>query len=156
MTAIKLKSRLALLLAALLSFSICSFVAIAKEPSPSGTSNSDTESHSYSNAGVVMSDAAFDKKVKKFRDDVINGRKSAVSAAIDYPARAYVGKRTFALSSSADLMRYYDKIFSPKMIQAIRKAETHNLFSRDQGVMLGNGEVWFNDKAKVITFNNML
>jgi hypothetical protein len=118
--------------------------------------SSDTESHNYENAGVVMSDQAFDKKVKKFRDDVLNGRKSAVAAAIAYPARAYVGKQKFALRSSGDLIRYYDKIFSLKMIQAIRKAETHNLFSRDQGVMLGGGEVWFNDQAKVIAFNNMM
>jgi hypothetical protein len=151
---VKTVSRLVILLTLIGALTIGSFHAVAKEAYPV-TGESSTQTHNYSNAGVEMSDQAFDKKVGRFRDDVLNGRKSAVSAAIAYPARAYVSKQKFSLRSSADLIRYYDKIFSRKMIQAIRAAKTHDLFSRDQGVMLGNGEVWFNEQAKVKAFNNM-
>ena len=154
MTALKTVSQSVISLTLMIGLTIGCLRAVAKEASPAAGESS-TQTHNYSNAGVEMSDQAFDKKVGKFRDDVLNGRKSAVSAAIAYPAKAYVSKQTFNLRSSADLIRNYDKIFSPRMIQAIRAANTHDLFSRDQGVMLGNGEVWFNEQAKVKAINSM-
>ena len=154
MTALKTLSLLVITLTITSGLTIDRTVAVAKEASPAA-SDSSTQTHSYSNAGVEMSDAAFDKKVGKFRDDVLKGRKSAVSAAIDYPIKAYLSKMTINLRSSADLMRNYDKIFSPKMLRAIRAAKAHDLFSRDQGVMLGNGEIWFNEQGRVKTINGI-
>jgi hypothetical protein len=142
-----------LLLAAPIGMVISS-PAAAKELASNSDALVGQANHQYANAGVIMTDAQFDQKVAAFRDDVLHGRKSRVAAAVAYPALAGVGHKRILLRNASALMRHYNEIFSPAMIESIRQAKTHDLFSRDQGVMLGNGQVWFNADGKVETLNN--
>jgi hypothetical protein len=44
--------------------------------------------------------------------------------------------------SAAALTANYAEVFAPKVKTAVAAANPHNLFVRDQGVMIGNGEIW--------------
>lgn len=42
-----------------------------------------------------------------------------------------------------DLLVDFDQVFTPKVLTAIDNAQYNNLFINSQGVMIGNGELWF-------------
>ncbi len=47
----------------------------------------------------------------------------------------------------------YDRIFIPGVRAEVEHAVPADLFSRDQGVMLGGGIVWFNENGMAISIN---
>ena len=64
-------------------------------------------------------------------------------ALISFPLRvnAASGARTYRDARSVE--RDFDRIFTPRVKQAIARQRAENLFVRDQGAMIGDGEVWF-------------
>ena len=50
------------------------------------------------------------------------------------------GKRTF---SAVELEQHFNEVFNPNVREAILAQEYSGLFVRDQGVMIGNGQIWF-------------
>jgi hypothetical protein len=62
---------------------------------------------------------------------------------IAFPLRvnAQDGARFYRDAQSVE--RDYDRIFTPKVRRAILKQRATKLFLRDQGAMVGDGEVWF-------------
>ncbi|MDE2006500.1 MAG: hypothetical protein KGI51_08040, partial [Rhodospirillales bacterium] len=88
------------------------------------------------------------------RAAILAGRRAQVARAIRYPVFvALRGKRT-RIASAAALRANYDAIFTPTFVARIRDAIPHMMFLRDQGTMLGNGELWFDDAGKAIAINN--
>ncbi len=85
---------------------------------------------------------------------VKEGNKKVVAAQIRYPVNVHLGGRRTKLKNSAALIANYDAIFTDKYRAAILNGVPHNMSSNTQGVMLGRGEVWFNDQGKVISLNN--
>jgi len=67
--------------------------------------------------------------------------------------RSLKDKRAKA-ANEQEFLKNYDRIFSPKFVSRIRAAVPHNMFARDQGIMLADGAVWFDDKGKVFALNN--
>ncbi len=104
----------------------------------------------YSSAGAT-DDFAVEKQVQKFWHGLVNGKRNDVADSCEFPVR--IGSVT--VKSKAELLRKYDKLFTPKTIAAIKKTVPHAMFARDQGVMLGDGEAWFNDKGKLFAINDM-
>ena len=51
------------------------------------------------------------------------------------------GARTYRESASVE--RDFDRIFTPKVRRAIMAQRADRLFIRDEGAMIGDGEVWF-------------
>jgi hypothetical protein len=109
--------------------------------------------HRYINAGV-QDDKALETKVRAFRSAVISGDKTSVSAMISYPITITLDGRHRELENATELLKNYDHIFSAKFIKAIKNAVPHNMFVRYDGVMLGDGEVWFDSDGKVKSLNN--
>ncbi len=70
-----------------------------------------------------------------------NDRRS-VMALIAFPLRVNKagGSRLY---SGPSALREYDKIFTPKVRQAILHGRADRIFVRDIGAMIGDGEVWF-------------
>lgn len=63
----------------------------------------------------------------------------AVSEMIQYPLRT----THMTIKTPAQFLRNYDTIFNDAVKGAIADQTAESLFYRDQGVMIGNGEVWF-------------
>ena len=66
-----------------------------------------------------------------------------VIALISFPLRvnAAGGARTYRDAKSVE--RDFDRIFTPRVKQAVAQQRADKLFVRDQGAMIGNGEIWF-------------
>ncbi len=80
--------------------------------------------------------------------------RAAVAAMVNYPIT--VQSRTYR--DAAALRANYAQVFTPEVKAAIAAAKADNLFARDQGVMIGNGEIWMNEirgSMKIITVNHM-
>jgi hypothetical protein len=91
---------------------------------------------------------------KRFWEAIKHGDKKMVASLINYPIKVGFHKRSKLIRNAKEMVENYDAIFTPAYVEAISKALPRNMFVRDQGIMLGNGEVWFNDNGKVITLNN--
>lgn len=111
------------------------------------------EGHRYRVAGAA-DDALIERNAQAFCRAVEKGDRQAVASAVHYPlAYSLNGKRAKA-ANEQEFLKNYDRIFSPKFVSRIRAAVPHNMFARDQGIMLADGAVWFDEKGKVFALNN--
>ena len=83
------------------------------------------------------------------RDD----RKTAASL-IRYPIRVDTSAGRKRYTSAEQLLADYELIFTPVFRESIAKGLPRNMFVRDQGAMLGSGQVWFGADGKVTALNN--
>ncbi|HLX13015.1 MAG TPA: hypothetical protein VKS81_09395 [Bacteroidota bacterium] len=109
----------------------------------------------YSLIGV-SSEREFERNVRQFQDAVIKGDKETVASFMSYPIT--VGTKPHQkgerIRNSKSFLAAYDRIFTKSYVLKITEADTHHMFVNYQGAMIGNGEVWFNEKARVITLNS--
>lgn len=117
-----------------------------------GTSG--TLEHMYAVAGA-QDDSLVNRRAFRFWQAVEMGDKATVASLIAYPIKVHVaGGVLKTIRSRNELMSQYDAIFSPAYRKAISDAMPRNMFARDQGIMLGRGEVWFDANGEVIALNN--
>jgi hypothetical protein len=80
-----------------------------------------------------------------------------VAAMVKYPLTVYSsGGRPMTYRDAAALSANYARVFTPEVKAAVASAKADDLFARDQGVMIGNGEIWMNEirgSMKIITVN---
>jgi hypothetical protein len=74
---------------------------------------------------------------------VRSGDHRAVIALIDWPLRVNGSGGTRRYRDAQSLERDFDQVFTPRVRTAILKQRADRLFVRDQGAMIGTGEVWF-------------
>jgi len=85
--------------------------------------------------------------------------KAAVAVMVNYPLTVHASRgvsRTYR--DAAALGASYARVFTPEVKAAVAAAAADNLFARDQGVMIGQGEIWMNEirgSIKIITVNHM-
>jgi hypothetical protein len=83
---------------------------------------------------------------------------AAVAALVRYPLTVSSDGRSTTYRNAAALSANYARVFTPEVEAAVTAARPDNLFVRDQGVMIGNGEIWMNEvggSMKIITVNHM-
>jgi len=68
--------------------------------------------------------------------------RAAILGLINYPLRVN-GSRTRTYRDAAAVSRDFDGIFTAKVRRAILAQKAGELFVRDQGAMIGDGEIWF-------------
>lgn len=81
--------------------------------------------------------------LSRLQSAVSAGDRRAIVRLIGFPLRVNFnsGSRTYRDASSVE--RDFDRIFTPKVTSAILAQRADRLFVRDQGLMIGDGEVWF-------------
>lgn len=83
--------------------------------------------------------------------------RAAVAAMVSYPLHVYApGRGLTTYRDAATLRAGYAWVFTPEVTAAVATATPDSLFARDQGVMIGNGQVWINEVhavVKIITIN---
>jgi len=95
--------------------------------------------------------------VAALRQAVSRDDRPAVAVLIAYPIRVTVRGRKRAITTRAAFLARYDAIITPAVRAALLKEDKGPLFANWQGVMLGNGEVWFGlvgKTVRVIAINN--
>jgi len=109
--------------------------------------------HRYGAIGV-RDDSVVNDGATAFWRALKKGDRQAVAARIAYPITVRLDGRNRRFKSSADLLPHFEAVFTPEYTARILKAVPRNMFVRDQGAMLGNGEVWFNAAGKVSSLAN--
>ena len=78
------------------------------------------------------------------------------AALVRYPVRV-IGTRSMKVNASQELIRKYPSLMTAKMRQAILEQSGDCMFGNYRGVMIGRGEIWFDEQPdgsmKVITIN---
>lgn len=99
----------------------------------------------------------------QLKQAVARADKPAVAGMVKYPITVALHGKKVTLRTKRDFVAHYDAIFTPKLVDLVAHQTYATLFSRDQGVMIGGGEIWFSgicrDKTckdvsiKIITLN---
>ncbi|CAH0251515.1 hypothetical protein ACQ5SA_10855 [Stenotrophomonas indicatrix] len=108
---------------------------------------------------TLLGDAAqYEKVFNAFKTAVVAGDRPAVVEEVRFPLNISGGKK---ITGPGEFQRNYEKIITPAVVKAVSAQEFGKVFVNQQGVMIGDGQVWLNgqclDKActrtevKVIT-----
>lgn len=118
-----------------------------------GSGTSGSLSHRYAEAGA-SDDNLIHKSAYRFWDAVKRGNREIVAESIQYPITLQIPNVKKVIRNSTQLIANYDDIFSSQYRDAILSGVPHNMFVNYQGIMLGDGKVWFGADGKVIALNN--
>lgn len=84
----------------------------------------------------------------KLQTAVGAGDKQTVAGMVDYPFQARIGGKAVKINDTKHFVADYDKIITAKVKGAVAKQTYPTLFASWQGVMIGDGEVWFAETGK--------
>jgi hypothetical protein len=91
----------------------------------------------------VLKDASYATFLKRLQSAIRTDDRGAVIKLIGFPLRVNANGRSRLYPDARSVRADYDRIFTPKVTQAILAQRFDRLFGRDQGLMIGDGEVWF-------------
>jgi len=88
--------------------------------------------------------AAFLGRLQRaFRED----DEDAVIDLISFPLRVNYGSGARVYRDARSVYRDFDRIFTPKVRGAVLRQSPRQLFTRDLGAMVGDGELWFDHRC---------
>jgi hypothetical protein len=106
----------------------------------------------YAIAGV-HDDETIHRRAYQFWKAVQLGDRKTVASLLEYPIEVRLPAGMVRLRRPADLIARYDRIFTDRFRERIANAMPRNMFSKANGIMLGDGQVWFGPDGKVISLN---
>jgi hypothetical protein len=93
----------------------------------------------------------------KLQEAVKQNDAKQFAALVAYPVRVIDGTHRLKVATAAELIQKYPALMTPKLKQAILNQSATCLFGNDQGAMIGDGQVWFDEQpggaVKIITIN---
>ena len=96
--------------------------------------------------------------VGELRTAAANGDRRMLAALVHYPFTTYDRGTPVRHYMTPDaVLAAYDTLFSERVLVALRAARYDELFVRDQGAMIGDGEVWlgqFEEGVRVKAINS--
>jgi hypothetical protein len=90
----------------------------------------------------VLKDPAYAIFLKRLQTAIRTNDRGAVIKLVGLPLRVNFD-RPRLYPDGKSVLADYDRIFTPNVRKAILAQRFEKLFGRDQGVMIGSGEVWF-------------
>jgi hypothetical protein len=67
----------------------------------------------------------------------------AVAAMVSYPLGTGINGPRVTVRSEEEFLARYERIITPDVVSAIEKQNYADLFANADGVMIGDGEIWF-------------
>ena len=95
----------------------------------------------------VMKDRSYRTFLFRLQNAVRTNDREAVIRLAGLPLRVN-SERSRIYRDAKSVRADYDRIFTPKVRKAILAQRFEQLFGRDQGVMIGSGEVWFDHACR--------
>lgn len=105
------------------------------------------------NAGVA-DDRVVNERAEMLQEAVAAGDRATVAGMVRFPIWVRIGGRRVRLASQDRFLEVYDRVFTGDFTGRIAEAIPHHMFSKYSGVMLGDGEVWFDADGSVGAMNN--
>ena len=96
----------------------------------------------------VRRDPTYRTFLQRLQAAIRSDQRNAIAGLIAYPLRVNSGGTARSYRNAAEVLRDFDQIFTPAVKAAILSQRFENLFGRDQGVMIGNGAVWFDHSCR--------
>lgn len=88
----------------------------------------------------VLGDAAqYEKVFNAFKTAVVGGDRAAVVEEVRFPLNIAGGRK---ITGPGEFQRNYEKIITPAVVKAMSEQEFSKVFVNQQGVMIGDGQVW--------------
>ena len=100
----------------------------------------------YEVAGIDDA-AAFEAMFTIVQGLVKKDDKSQVAQYMLYPIHASIDGKKTKINNETDFVKHYDQIFNEKVKQALIQQDVNKTFVNYQGVMVGDGEIWFTAAA---------
>jgi hypothetical protein len=110
---------------------------------PSRKARRSTESSKLTDAKPVPREQAYAAFLSRLQGAVRADDRHAIVALIAFPLQVNGAGHTRSYRDAASVERDFDQIFTPRVRRAIAGQSSRELFVRDQGAMIGDGEVWF-------------
>lgn len=120
--------------------------AIAPANQTEETNASSEKDNPFAAAGIT-DPKAFIKMFEAVKTAVAAGDKEAVADLVLLPLRVN-GKTSMEITSKAEFIEKYDAIMTKSVKDALAAQKVDDLFVRDLGVMVGDGELWFGASAE--------
>jgi hypothetical protein len=114
--------------------------------------NAGSLDHRYMNAGAE-DDALIERSAQSFCKAVRENDRGTVASLISFPLEIHTNGKRRTIANAKDFLAAYDSIFTPALKESIAKVVPHHMFTRSEGIMLGNGIVWLGPDGKVFTIN---
>ena len=93
----------------------------------------------------VLGDAAqYEKVFNAFKTAVVGGDRAAVVEEVHFPLNISGGKK---ITGPGEFQRNYEKIITPAVVKAVSEQDFGKVFVNQQGVMIGDGQVWLNGQC---------
>ncbi|WP_343653250.1 hypothetical protein [Stenotrophomonas sp.] len=90
----------------------------------------------------VLGDAAqYEKVFNAFRTAVVGGDRAAVVEEVRFPLNVAGGRK---ITGPGEFQRNYETIITPAVVKAVSEQDFGKVFVNQQGVMIGDGQVWLN------------
>lgn len=102
-------------------------------------------SHRYSD--FYGTDDDVEKFMKYVKTSILNGDKEWIANHINYPLKTTLFKdKAITIKNKKQLIDNFDQIFHQEFKDKIKSLCVCNMFNNYQGVMLGNGQIWINNR----------
>lgn len=95
----------------------------------------------------------YETRVRRCIRSVLEGDKNTAATLVSYPLRVN-GSVSFLVRTRTELLKRWNQIFTPSVMKALRDAVPHEMFEHDGQIMIGNGDVWFNELGMVAINQN--
>lgn len=92
-------------------------------------------------------DAEFEAMVQAAKSAILSGDSHLVAKYVDFPLRVNTDNRHLVLHNFVELDENWSSVFPTALIEKIRLEVPHEMFVHEGQVMLGQGELWFDDKG---------
>ncbi|HGM6068062.1 TPA: hypothetical protein ACKP39_001749 [Stenotrophomonas maltophilia] len=108
----------------------------SENPAPAAAEEGDARARIDS----VLGDAAqYEKVFNAFKTAVVGGDRAAVVEEVRFPLNIAGGKK---ITGPGEFQRNYEKIITPAVVKAMSGQDFGKVFVNQQGVMIGDGQVW--------------
>ena len=107
----------------------------------------------YSVAGAT-NPAVVERNAQAFYNAVLNGKTQEAARYASYPLSYNEAGRRKQATSATMFIKVFSRIFTKSFVARIREGIPHNMSANSRGIMLGDGDVWFNDEGKAFVLNN--
>ncbi|MGF7049986.1 hypothetical protein J2T13_004509 [Paenibacillus sp. DS2015] len=102
-----------------------------------------TTTNRYEVAGIDYPQE-FESFFSKVQKRVADGNKSGVAELVNYPINVNSNGKTAIIKTKQQFINEYDQIMTDQVKKALKNQKVQNTFVNYKGVMVGDGEIWFN------------
>ena len=94
------------------------------------------------------------QKIEKIYRAIVDNKPEALADLITFPTSITISGKDTKFENKTKFVEKYSSIFTKKYRENVAKEKvTPNMFSNYQGIMLGDGIMWFTDEGDLQTLN---